>query len=100
MIEVVSEFVARATVRTRAYVYDDDGNLVNPTAVNIEIINPSGGTAVASTAMANAATGIYEHYYYTAPTTTKGWYRGEVEVIDGSGDTTKKTYNTVSFKVK
>lgn len=99
-IEVVSEFIAKATVRTRAYIYDDDGDLVDPTSANVEIINPSGGTAVASTAMSNPSTGIYEHYYYTASTTTQGWYRSRVEVIDGSGDTAKYSINEVSFRVK
>lgn len=41
-IEVITEFIAKTTVRTIAYVKDDDGNLVNPTSIKAIIKDPTG----------------------------------------------------------
>ena len=100
-IEVISEFIRLATVRTRAYIYNDDDTLVDPTSASIEIVNPSGATVVSgTTGMSSAATGIYEHYYNTPSTAVLGWYRGKITIVDGTGDTAKATIGVVSFKVK
>jgi len=52
-IKVVTEFMDVATVRTMVYVYNDDDELVEPTAVKVSIIEPDGprsGAATATTA--------------------------------------------------
>lgn len=93
-IEVQSEFLPGATVRTRAHIYDDDGDLVTPSSVHIEIFR-QGATVVPSTVMAEASTGIYDHYY-NLPSTASGYYSSRVKVTDDS----KVSYQEVSFKAK
>lgn len=98
MIEVVTEFLPEATVRTRAYVYDDDGDLVDPSSAHIEILK-EGATVVASTAMSNSATGIYDHYY-NLPSTASDWYSSRVKITDGTGASAKYSKSEVSFRAK
>mgnify|MGYP001069545197 CR=1 FL=1 len=53
MIEVITEFTAKATIRSVVYVYDDDDALVEPTSVLITWAEPKGprsGVATATTA--------------------------------------------------
>ena len=168
MIQVVVEFVAKTTVRSVAYVYDDDDNLVEPTSVLVTLIDKDGlrsSTATATTAnhlidtiknqfaagdvgktvynstdettakittynspsdvtldtniMADGESygiygaygedivvagkivnGIYEHYYKTGLLSAKGWWTGEIEVVDGEDDDAKTSLGQYSFKVK
>lgn len=104
-IEVITEFIAKATVRVRAYVYDDDDALVDATtSIKVIITDPSGTTVVPSAGngdddMTKAATGTYTLDYKTTTSTTKGWYNVQVIVIDGSGDTAKTSLGTSGFNV-
>jgi len=53
MIEVITEFTAKASIRTLVYVSDDDDALVEPTSVLITWAEPNGprsGVATATTA--------------------------------------------------
>ncbi len=88
---VVTEFIKGATVRIVAYVYDEDGVLVNPTHASTPIrltLYVEGVTAalVEDAAMASTGdTGIYDYYYATDSDNASGWYRGIIEVMDGAG---------------
>ena len=53
MIEVITEFTAKASIRTLVYVYDDEDKLVKPTSVLVTWIEPHGprsGMATVTTA--------------------------------------------------
>ena len=101
MINVVTEFIEFDTVRTVAYVYDEDGDLVTPTSAAVTITAPSGASVAGSAAMAtvSGSTGIMDHYLYTDGDYEDGEYQGIVWVLDGAGETTKKSHATYSFKV-
>ena len=100
-IEVQIEFTAKTTVRTIAYVHDDDGNLVDPTSsIKATITDPDGTKVADAEDMSKTATGTYEHYLYTTTAFVKGWYQGEVVTVDGSGDTAKTSVGNYSFRVK
>lgn len=83
-IRVVTEFIRKATVRILVYVYDDDGDLVDATSVDISIINPSGTAVVDEVAMTKASTGTYEYYYTTTVSVVEGNYQIECDITDGS----------------
>lgn len=51
MIEVITEFTAKATIRTLVYVYDDDDALVEPTSVLITWAEPNGPRSGVATAL-------------------------------------------------
>ena len=100
-IEVQVEFIAKTTVRTIAYVHDDDGNLVDPTASIKATITDSDGTVVADAEdMSKTATGTYEHFLYTTTSFVKDWYQGEVATVDGVGATAKTSVGNYSFRLK
>ena len=100
-IDVITEFIAKATVRVRAYVYDDDGDLVDATgSIKAIIIDPDGTTQVDSVAMTKNATGVYDYLYNTTTSSTTGYWRGEVVVVDGSGGTAKTSVATFGFRLK
>jgi len=99
-IEVITEFIAKTTVRVLAYVYDDAGNLVDPTSIKVTITDPDGTKKVDGVAMTKGDTGIYSYYYKTTTSTTKDWWTGEVEVIDGTGEAAKTSLGTFSFRIK
>lgn len=100
MIEVVSTFINKATVRTIAYVKDDDGNLVDPTGVYLTVIDPTGATVLSGALMATASTGTYEYYLNTGGTAETGWFSGKVDAVDGAGASAKHSIAGVSFNVK
>jgi len=84
-IQVITEFIAKTTVRVIAYVYDDDGALVDPeTSIKVTIYDPAGDAEEEDEDMTqqDSTTGVYEYYFRTDADTTKGWWRGEVAVID------------------
>ncbi len=99
-LDVVAEFLARATVRIRAYIYDDDDALADPTTITIDIYDADGTLVVDGTAMTKSSTGIYEYYYKTTIASPTGWWRGVVWTVDGSGDLAKTSEGSFGFKVK
>jgi len=44
--------------------------------------------------------GIFEHFYNTSKDSVRGWWRGIVEVIDGTGETARTSIGNYSVKVK
>jgi len=104
-ITVITEFIKKASVRIVAYVYDEDGALVNPThastPIRITIYDPDGTvTATEDSAMdSTGATGIYDYYFATDADTASGWYRGVIEVMDGT-DPVYTTMGNFSFRIK
>ena len=100
-IAVTTDFLAGASVRTRAYITDDADAYVDPSTVNIEITSSAGATVVSSTTTMDKSTvGIYEHYYNTASTAPTGFYKTTITVTDGTGETAKITKGQVSFRIK
>ncbi len=100
-IEVQIEFIAKTTVRTIAYVYDDDGKLVDPTAsIKATITDPAGTKVANAEDMTKIATGTYEHFLYTTTNFVKGWQLGEVATVDGTGATAKTSLGHYSFRLK
>ena len=108
-IEVISKFIAGATVKVTAYIKDEDGDLVDPTSVKIIITDPDGTEIIPSEGNGDddmtqyeidevPQTGIYEYFYNTTTASTKGWWRGEVVVVDGDGDD-KTSIGTFGFEV-
>jgi len=163
-IEVIVEFFQTATVRTRAYVYDDDDELVNPTSIKVTIVEPDGGRSGTATALllnhlvdttkkqfvagdvgktvynttdettaeitvvtsssdvtldtdimaegegykiycayaedmddlSPAVDGTFDHYLLTDANYKKGWYQGQVDVLD----TAKRSIGKFSFRIK
>ena len=95
-IEVRTEFIRGATVRVIAYVYDDDGDLVNATTANVTIIDSSASTQATASTMSEAATGVYEYYHNTTTDSEKGYWRGQLDIVSG----TKTDIATFGFKVK
>ena len=84
----IAIFVDRATVWILALVYNAAGNLTDPTAVKISIIDPDGTTQVNAASMTkyDSNTGIYEYYYHKGTTSdamATGKWRIEGDVIDG-----------------
>ena len=98
---IITEFVAKDTVKIWAYVYDEDDSLVDPTAATVTIINPDGETVeVDGAAMTKSATGKYYYLFRTTEDSDTGYYQGEVKVTDGAGETAIVTTNQFSFKLK
>jgi len=96
-IEVKTEFIAGATVRVIAYVYDDDDALVNVgTSIHATIIDSSASTQASASTMSEAATGVYEYYHNTTTDSARGYWRGQVDAVSG----TKTDISTFGFKVK
>lgn len=101
-IKVQVDFIGRATVQIRAYVYDDDDALVDPTSCKVTILDPDGTTIVDAASMTPLAAtdGIYDYFYNTTSATAKGAWSGEVVTVDGSGDTAKTTIASFGFRIK
>ena len=103
-ITIITEFIKEATVRVVAYVYDEDGNLVNPTHATTPIrvtIYAEGVTdpVVEDAAMASTGDiGIYDYYYATDSDNVSGWYRGIVTVMDGD-DPVYTSKDTFGFRI-
>lgn len=97
-IKVVTEFLQGSTIRTRAYVYDDDDALVNPTtSITLDMWDSENTKVVDGTAMTSVSTGIYEHYYNTDTDSPTGNWRGIVWVTDTGS---KVSEGSFGFKVK
>ena len=90
-IIVVTEYLKKATVRVIAHIYNDAGELATPTAVKVSIYAPEattptvdGAAMTKNTDASSPAYGAYEYYFATTVDTEVGWWRGEVEVTDGT----------------
>lgn len=175
-IITVTEFIAKATVKVWTFIYNEKGNLTDPTgaASSIKVIikdpdevqkagyisvtasasftaglvvtggtsgatgyviskpdsttlelqrvtgvwqsgeaitDSGSGTSTTTSALLGAdmtnydiggeyQTGIYFYYFRTTTSTTKGQYHGEVDVIDGSGQTVVCSTGTFGFRIK
>ena len=103
-IEVITVFPDNATVRIITYVYDDDDALVDPTgSIKCTIYDPDGTKQVEAQDMTKDVTGIYEYYYHKGTgldPMDKGEWRGEIEVIDGSGADAITSPGNFSFTVR
>lgn len=104
-ITVITEYLKGATVRVIAYVYDDAGVLATPTSVKVSICAPEATTptvdGVAMTKNTDASSpayGAYEYYFATTVDTEVGWWRGEVEVTDGT-DPIYTSIDTFGFNI-
>lgn len=95
----IKVFIRKGTIRTIAYVHDDDDALTNATNVSITLQDPDGNTEVNNVNMTPTATGVYEHYTYTDVNDVLGHWKGEVWVTDDGG-TPKKTPFPFGFTLK
>lgn len=87
-VVVITSFPDRASVWILAFVYKEDGALVDPTAVKVTLYDPLGEKQLDAQAMTkyDTETGIYEYFYHkgaTADPMDKGEWRIEGSVIDG-----------------
>jgi len=88
-MDVITKFISKSAVLVRAYVYDEDDALTDPTtSIKVTIIDPAGTKKVDNVAMTKhgSDTGIYDYFYTTAFDSVEGWWKGEVWVVDGSGE--------------
>ena len=99
-MEIVVKFLRKSTIWVRAYVYDADGALVDPTSIKLTLVDSGETKKVDSLAMDKAETGIYDYYYNLASDAAEGWWNGEVWVTDGTGDTAKSSFGEFSVEVK
>jgi len=106
MIQVITEFVAKATILVRAYVYDEDEALADPKdgdhPITVTITDSDGKVQVDDKDMTkhDDTTGTYDYFYSTVTTSAKGWWLVEVVTIDGTGDTAYTSVGRCNFKVK
>ena len=100
-IEVQIEFIAKTTIRVVAYVYNDAGSLVNPTtSIKLTLTDPEGAKPVEDQAMDLVSKGIYEDFHKTTTGSEKGWWNGEIVVIDGVDPDDRTSVGVFSFRVK
>lgn len=100
-IEVVTTFIAKATVWVRAWVYNSAGALTDPdTSIKLTLTDPAGTAKVSSQDMTKDSTGVYDYYYNTTTTSVKGSWRGEVVVIDGVGAQSVTSVARFGFQVE
>jgi len=102
-IKVVIKFDSADTVRIIAYIYDDDGALVDPTAITCTVIDPDGTTQADAQAMSGGDTGVYTYYYHRGTgedAMAKGKWRGKVVTADGTGEDTVYSTGYFSFTVE
>jgi hypothetical protein len=102
-IKVVTKFLDQATVRILGYIYDDDGALVDPTSVKIDLYDPDGTQQLELSAMTQSDTGIYYYLYNKGSGSDPmgaGQWRGTVWAYDGSGDGETRSHGSFSFTVE
>jgi len=102
-MEVIVKFLSKSTIWVRAFVYDKDGALVDPTtSIKLTLVDAAGTKKVDAVAMAKDGvnTGIYDYYYTTLVDCAEGWWPGEVWVVDGSGESAKTSCGTFSVEVR
>ena len=102
-MEIIVKFLSKSTIWVRAFVYDKDGALVDPTtSIKLTLVDPLGAVKVDTLAMTKDGTntGIYDYYYTTLVDCAEGWWNGEVWVVDGTGDTAKTSCGAFSVEVR
>lgn len=100
-MEVIVKFLAGATIWVRAYIYDSDDSLVDPThSIKLTLVDADGTTQVDAQDMTKDDTGIYDYYYNTDSDSAEGWWSGEVWTVDGTGDSAKSSFKSFSVEVR
>ena len=99
-MDVITKFISKSTVLVRAYVYNEDDALTDPTSITVTIVDPAGTKKVDNAAMTKHSTGVYDYFYNTAADSVEGNWVGEVTTIDGIGEGAKTTIVPFSFEVK
>ena len=99
-MEVIVKYLAGGTIWVRAFVYDKDGNLVDPTSIKLTLVDADEEKKVDNLDMTKDITGIYDYYYNTSSDSSEGWWNGEVWTTDGTGETAKKSFAEFSVEVK
>jgi len=84
--EIQVRFIAKATVWIRAFIYDSDDALVDPTtSVKITIVEANTRIKkVDAQNMTKFSTGTYDYYYTLASNAAEGWWSGEIHSTDGT----------------
>lgn len=83
-ITVIKVFTRKGHVRVIYYNYDDDDALADTSSVAISIVDPDGNVDIDEGTMDKTDTGVYEYYYPTTVTSTKGDWQIEVDALDGT----------------
>ena len=100
-MDVITKFISKSTVLVRAYVYDEDDALTDPTtSITVTIVDHAGTKKVDNAAMTKHGTGVYDYFYNTVTDSVEGNWVGEVTTVDGSGGGAKTAIATFSFEVK
>jgi len=105
-MEVVVKFLRKSTIWVRAYVYDKDGELVDPTtSITVTLVDSAEVKKVDAEAMTPSEeegeeTGVFDYYYNTDADSAEGWWNGEVWTVDGTGETAKNSSAEFSVEVK
>jgi len=84
-MDVITKFISKSTVLIRAYVYNINDTLVDPTSVKVTLVDKDGTKKIDDLSMSKSDTGIYDYYYTLASDAAEGWWNGEVWVVDGAG---------------
>lgn len=101
MVDTIVEFIAGASPKIRSYVRDENGALVDPsTSIKITVTDPVGTVKVDAQAMTKFATGIYDYYVTTLSSSEKGWWYGEVTVVDSVSGNPVTSKGVVGFELK
>ena len=102
-MDVITKFISKSTVLVRAYVYDEDDALTDPTtSITVTIVDHAGTKKVDNAAMTKHGTdtGVYDYFYNTVIDSVEGWWNGEVTTIDGAGEGARTNIVPFSFEVK
>ena len=99
-LKIQIDFIGGATVGIRAYIYDDDDALADPTSAKVTITDPDGTDQVSAEDMTKNDTGVYDYFYKTDSDTATGSWSGEVVVVDGEGEEAKTSIATFGFRIK
>ena len=103
-MDVQVKFISKSAVLVRAFIYDDDGELTDPTtSIKVTIVNPDGVKkvdAVLMTKNTDYTKGVYDYIYRTDADSVEGNWLGEVWVVDGSGADATNSPGAFSFEVK
>jgi len=80
--QVITDFIAKTTVRIIAYITDDNGNPVIPNGATIIIKGPMGNALINSASMTNTDLGEYTYLFLTTANSSKGLYSGEIDITN------------------
>jgi hypothetical protein len=102
-IKVVTKFVDKATVKIFGYIYNEDGDLADPTSVKVDLYDPDGTQKLDLASTTKSSTGIYYYLYNKGSDFTAmdaGRWRGTVWAYDGSGTGEVHSPGNFSFTVE